>query len=124
MVQIGRWEDGSGYKVFDNKGKVVTFDKEHDGDGHARNFIDCVRSRKAPNAEIEIGYQTALHCHLGNIVARTGHALKFDAKTQTLSGDSEASKLLTRPYRKHWGTPVGQPILAAAAFQAASMRAS
>jgi predicted dehydrogenase len=107
MVQIGRWEDGSGYKVFDSKGKVVDFDKEKGGDGHARNFIDCVRSRKAPNAEIEIGYQTALHCHLGNIVARTGHALKFDAKTQKLVGDGEASKLLARSYRKHWGTPKG-----------------
>jgi len=107
MVQIGRWHDGSGFKVFDKAGKLVEFDKSEagDGDGHARNFIDCVKSRKAPNAEIEIGYQSTLHCHLGNIVARTGRALKFDAKTETFAGDTEANKLLRREYRKHWATP-------------------
>ena len=101
MVQIRRWHDGSGYKVFDKNGNVVEFDKsDRDGDGHARNFIDCVRSRKAPNAEIEIGYMSALHCHLGNIVARTGRMLRFDAKTETFTGDAEANKLLGREYRK------------------------
>ena len=107
MVQIGRWGDGSGFKVFDKSGKLVEFDKSEagDGDAHARNFIDCIKSRKAPNAEIAIGYLSTLHCHLGNIVARTGRTLTWDAKNEKFAGDAEANKLLKRQYREHWATP-------------------
>src|SRR5574340_1222315 len=61
MIQVGRWGRVHGYKLFDNKGKEVLFrdakmaageTQEGRGEAHARNFIDCVRSRKAPNAEI------------------------------------------------------------------------
>jgi predicted dehydrogenase len=107
MVQIGRWADGAGFKVFDPDGKVALFEKGGGGDSHAANFIDCVRSRQAPNAEIETGYLSALHCHLGNIVARTGRAVKFDPQTETIVGDAEANRLLGREYRRHWGTPRG-----------------
>jgi predicted dehydrogenase len=108
MVHIGRWKGGkSGFKVFDSKGEQVHFDEATEGDLHARNFIDCVRSRKAPNAEIEIGYISTSYAHLGNIVARTGRNIKFDAETQSILGDSEISRLLTREYRKHWATPKG-----------------
>ena len=110
MIQIGRWSDGSGFKVFDRAGKVIEFGKdakEEGGETHVQNFVDCVRSRQKPNAEIEIGHVTALHLHLGNIVARTGRTLKFDAKTETIAGDAEANALLGRKYRQHWGTPRG-----------------
>ena len=107
MVQIGRWADGAGFKVFDREGKVVLFDQEGRGDSHAANFIGSVRTRKTPNADIETGHLSALHCHLGNIVARTGRTLKFDAKTETIPGDAEADRLLGREYRRHWGTPKG-----------------
>jgi hypothetical protein len=67
-----------------------------------------VKSRKAPNAEIEIGHESTMLCHLGNVVARTGRAIRFDAKTEKVTGDAEAAKLLSREYRKHWSAPVGQ----------------
>ena len=85
----------------------MLFDKAGGGDSHGRNFIDCVKSRKAPNAEIEIGYLSSLHCHLGNIVARTGRTLKVDAKAQTILDDADARQLVGRVYRRHWGTPKG-----------------
>jgi uncharacterized protein (DUF169 family) len=94
--------------VFDRSGKVVESDEKEKvtgGESHARNFVKCVRSREKPNAEIETGYLSTLHCHLANIVARTGRTLKFDAKTQTCAGDPEANALFGRKYRKHWGTP-------------------
>ncbi len=110
MIQIGRWNDGSGFKAFDRSGKVVHFgrdDKEEGGESHVKNFVNSVRSRQKPNAEIEVGHLTALHCHLANIVARTGRSLKFDARTETFTGEPEANALLGRKYRKHWGTPRG-----------------
>src|SRR5262249_17660622 len=108
MVQIGRWgAEGSGFKVFDNAGKLVKFEKETGGDGHAKNFIECVRSRQAPNAEIEIGHLSSVHCHLGNIVARTGRTLRLNGNPSAVLNDSEATKLARRDYRKHWATPKG-----------------
>ncbi len=109
MVQIGplgparKW----GFRLFDAKAKLVMEDDGDNSDGHARNFIDCVRSRKAPNAEIEIGHTSTLHCHLGNIVARTGRTIRFDPKTETIAQDADAARYLKREYRKHWSTPRG-----------------
>jgi predicted dehydrogenase len=107
MVHIGRWKGKTGFKVFDSKGEQILFDDANEGDTHARNFIDCVRSRKAPNAEIEIGHISATYAHLGNIVARTGRNIKFDAETGSILKDSDLNRLLTREYRQHWATPKG-----------------
>ena len=48
MIQIGRWDDGSAYKVFDIKGKVVMTsadDKEQGGESHVKNFCKSVKTR-------------------------------------------------------------------------------
>jgi hypothetical protein len=86
---------------------MVSFEKEIGGDGHAKNFIECGRSRQAPNAEIEIGYISSVHCHLGNIVARTGRTLRLNGNPAAIPNDSEANRLARRDYRKHWATPKG-----------------
>ena len=108
-VQIGRWPRPWGYRVYDKKGKLVSeeYDPASDTDSvhHHRNFIECVKSRKKPNAEIEELQITNNLLQLGNIVARTGRNLKYDAATETISGDSQANVMLGREYRKHWSTP-------------------
>ena len=108
MVQIGRWNKKWGFKVYDDKGKLALDQSGNEVDldeRHQRNFLDCIKSRKAPNAEIEIGHRSTTLCHLGNVIAKTGRNLRFDAKTETIAGDQEATKLLGRQYRKHWSTP-------------------
>ncbi|MSV29744.1 MAG: Gfo/Idh/MocA family oxidoreductase, partial [Bryobacterales bacterium] len=107
MMQIGPFESTGkwGFRLFDAKAKLVMKEDGDNSDGHARNFIDCVRSRKAPAAEIEIGHTSTLHCHLGNIVARTGRNIRFDPKTETIAQDADAARYLKREYRKHWSTP-------------------
>jgi predicted dehydrogenase len=75
--------------------KAVEMDKPH-----YRNFLDCVKSRKRPNADIEEGHKSTRLCHLGNIAYRVGRALRFDAKTETLVGDAAANGLLRRTYRE------------------------
>ena len=67
---------------------------------HLRNFLDCVKSGKRPNADIEEGHKSTRLCHLGNIALRVGRTLNFDAKTETCTGDQEANRLLRRTYRK------------------------
>ena len=108
MVHIGRWDRRWGFKAYDNDGKLVDYDDADDErDDHMRNFVDCVRTRNLPNADIGIGHISAIHCHLANIVARTGRNIEFDAETETIVGDAGANLHVKRRYRTHWGTPKG-----------------
>jgi predicted dehydrogenase len=69
---------------------------------HIRNFLDCVKSRKRPNADIEEGHLTAVMCHLGNIATRLGRSLKWDPDKEQIIGDAEANRMCDRPYRAPW----------------------
>ena len=67
---------------------------------HVNDFLDCVKSRNTPAADIRIGHRSATVCHLGNIAVRTGKKIHWDPKTETMVGDAETSKWLTKEYRK------------------------
>ena len=69
---------------------------------HKRNFLDCIRSRKRPAADVEEGHQVAAACHLANISMLVQRTLVWDAQKETIIGDAEAAKHLVRPYRKPW----------------------
>jgi len=69
---------------------------------HARNFLDCLKSRRKPNADVEEGHRSATMCHLGNISTRLGRSLKWDAAKEQVIGDNEANQMLARPYRSPW----------------------
>jgi predicted dehydrogenase len=69
---------------------------------HMRNFLDCVRTRQAPVSDIEIGHRSTSTAILGNISYRTGRQITWDRETETIPGDTEASKLLDRAYRAPW----------------------
>jgi len=69
---------------------------------HVRDFLDCVKSRKRPNADVEEGHRSAVMCHLGNISTRLGRSLKWDAAKQQVAVDAEANQMLSRPYRAPW----------------------
>lgn len=49
---------------------------------HMRNWMECMRSRKQPNAPVEAGYQHAIACVMANAAARTGEKVTFDAQRQ------------------------------------------
>lgn len=111
MMEFGQRERGRwGYWTYDAKGKLVpelTRSEETPDNHHHRNFIDCVKSRAVPNADVEVGHISTSLCHLGNIVAKTGRNLAFDGARETIAGDSAASQLLRRQYREHWSVPKG-----------------
>ena len=73
---------------------------------HVANFLDCVRTGKTPNADIDIGHLTSSLCHLGNIAVRLGRSFDFDPATESVPMDQEVNELLGRRYREHWGNPV------------------
>lgn len=69
---------------------------------HCLNFVESVRSRKTPNADIEIGHRSTSIALLGNIAMRTGKKLHWDAKKEDFTGASDASAMLTRNLRQPW----------------------
>ena len=40
------------------------------GQDHMTNWVDCIRSRKTPNASVEIGYRSAIAVHMANLAYR------------------------------------------------------
>lgn len=109
VAQFGHFRGKNwSFRVFDDKSKLVLED-EHDGSNidepHARNFLDCVKNRQRPKVDIEEGHQAASLAHLGNIVARTGRAIRFDPSREVVTGDEDANRLVSREYRRHWSTP-------------------
>jgi len=69
---------------------------------HTKNFVDFVRARKEPFANIEVGVRaTTIGC-IGNVAYWTGRKVKWDAEARNFPGDAEANKFLFRPYRKPW----------------------
>jgi predicted dehydrogenase len=71
---------------------------------HVQNFLDCVRSREKPSADIETGHLSTRLCHLGNIAFRTGKKLTFDAAREAFH-DAEANALLAREYSSRFEMP-------------------
>ena len=47
-----------------------------------RNWMECVRSRKQPNAPIEAGYAHGIASIMTNAAVHTGEKVTFDEKTQ------------------------------------------
>jgi predicted dehydrogenase len=75
------------------------------GGSHEGNFLECVKSRKRPNSDVEIGRLSTTLCHLGNISYKLGRDVHFDPKTETFPGDAQANQLLSKPYREPYGLP-------------------
>jgi predicted dehydrogenase len=108
--------DDDAYTVFDQKMKVVkkvedkaeqsTVDTTGPGDRldtyHVVDFLDCVRSRRTPNAEVEQGHRSVLLCHLANIAYRVGHTIRCDPKNGHILDDKAAQALWGRVYEPGW----------------------
>jgi len=75
------------------------------GDTHMRNWIECIKSRQRPNADVEIGHRSATVCHLGNIARQLGRTLRWDPVKEVFPDDAEASALLDRRRRKPYQLP-------------------
>jgi predicted dehydrogenase len=72
---------------------------------HIQNFFDCVRSRKLPAADVEIGHRATTLCHLMNICRKLQRKLKWDPQAELFVGDEEANKLISRPRRAGYELP-------------------
>jgi len=104
MMILGRY--GGGYVLYDQDGRKIRQEKQPFAKIqalHFGNFVDCIRTRKRPNADIEDGHISATFGHMANISYRLGNRqLKFDAANECFINDQEADHLLRRSYREPW----------------------
>ena len=71
-------------------------------DQHTRNFLDCVKSRQRPTADVEIGHRSTTFSHLANISLETQLRIEWDAEKERITNSEEANNLLHYEYRKPW----------------------
>jgi predicted dehydrogenase len=72
---------------------------------HVTNFLECLKSRQRPIADIEIAHRSTNTCHLGNIAWKLGRKLYWDTETETFKNDPEANTLLSREPRPGYELP-------------------
>ena len=81
----GRSEETTRYlpeKLNRPSGRRITGETEDQN--HMANWIDCVRSRKTPNAPVEIGYRSAVAAHMANMAYREKKRVTLEmAKTES-----------------------------------------
>ncbi len=104
-MYVGRHFLGWQVLVPGSKVAAEAFDPDQ-GKHHFQNWIDCIRSRQRPNADIEAGHMGACLEHLGNIAYRLGNRpLKFDPQAERFVGDERANEHLPAAARDRYRIP-------------------
>ena len=106
--------DDAGYEIvpetggqFQDRAPRMDAVNEKSGEGdltvaHLRNFLDCVKSRALPNADVEVGHRSTTFSHLGNIALATRSVIEWDGKAERITNNEQANSLLHYEYRAPW----------------------
>ena len=108
---------GNSYIVYDRRGREIKNSKDETDskdttntvsaganldEMHIINFLECVRSKKMPNADCETGHKSTLLVQLGNISWLTKQTLEIDPKNGHILNNPAAQKFWGREYEKGW----------------------
>jgi predicted dehydrogenase len=72
---------------------------------HARNFLDCVKSRAKCNCDIETGHRSTSTTLIANIAYQTKSYLEWDGKAERFTNNPAANQLLGYDYRAPYQLP-------------------
>jgi predicted dehydrogenase len=116
--------EGTKGRMFVNRGKITGvpieegWDKDQFGpadldklykgkpfEGHKNNFYRCIREGGLPVSDVYSHVQTMHSCHLAAIAARLGRTIKWDPKTEKITGDEEAAAFFARKPRAGFEIP-------------------
>jgi len=102
MMIVGR--TGGGWVSMASYGDVVKKQYgRHPDTFHWANFVESLKSRKAPNADIEMVHNSCCMMHMANIAYRMGNkTLSVDRVSEEFTDNSEANRFLKRQYRKKY----------------------
>jgi len=86
------------------KDKVIGENEKHVylSENHYKDFLQAMRNRTKPVADVEIGHRTATVCNLGNLAYELKRPLHWNPRKEEFSNDDEANKLRGREMRKEW----------------------
>ncbi len=73
---------------------------------HRQNFIDSIGTRKPTICPATVGHRSATICQLSGIAQRLGRAVKWDPKSEQITGDKDAAAMQDRPRREGYALPV------------------
>lgn len=92
--------DASDPRLLDPKGVKVELPRST---SHHLNWLECVRSRKAPLAPASVAHRSGTACIVSWIAMKLGRPLTWDPKAERFVNDAEANALLSRPERAPYG---------------------
>ncbi len=69
---------------------------------HVGNFLECVRSRKDPVENVDVGHFVTSVALLGNVALRTGGRIDWDAANEKAKDNPKADAIIHRQYRAPW----------------------
>lgn len=95
-----RWRQGE-QRLIENRKVTGNGDTAH----HARNFLDCVKSRQACHCDIETGHRSTTATLIANIALQRGMVLEWDAQRERFRNDAAANRLLGCDYRAPYRLP-------------------
>ncbi len=87
-ARLAFYRDDAAYAPGTNTPEPETFVRSS-GDGtltHLQNWLDCIRSRKTPNAHIRVGHQAARTSHIANAALRQGRLMRWNSTAGKIEG--------------------------------------
>jgi predicted dehydrogenase len=72
---------------------------------HARNFLDCVKSRRQPSCDVEFAHRATSSAQIANVAHRTHSLLEWDARAERFTNHPTANELLSYEYRPPYKFP-------------------
>lgn len=66
------------------------------------DWLECIRTRRRPVCDVEIGHRSVTVCHLGNLAYWLNRPIRWDPKREQVVGDPEANRWVDRPMRAPW----------------------
>jgi predicted dehydrogenase len=89
-------------KLVGDKGKLADGSYAEPTANLVRNFLDCIKSGKAPIIGLEEAHRSTNLAHLATISMIVKQRLEWDADKEELTNSPEANKLLHYEYRSPW----------------------
>jgi predicted dehydrogenase len=104
IVDTGGWEiiaePQKRTSVVEMKKRAVT--DETVRAAHAKDFLECVKTRRQPVENLAIGHHVSAVAALGNIALRARSRIEWDAAGERIRDNSLAEQLMSRSYRAPW----------------------
>jgi len=72
---------------------------------HIKNFLECIKTRAKPNADVEVGHRSIIVAHIANIARWTGERLEWNPAKERFKGNRKANGMLDRERRAGYELP-------------------